>query len=97
MSKKAKAKSKLKRLNIKRARKAARQATYEGYKKAGQNKKSKRFRKNSRINSVRANKHAVAYCGNIGCAKCHPAVNNPRTAPKNSCIYSKQFTSGKRS
>ena len=92
MSKKAKENSKLKRLNQKRARKAARQAQYEAYRKAGQNKKSKRCRKNAKGGTVRSNRHAVAFCGNLGCFKCHPKFNNPLTASKSSCIYSKQFT-----
>jgi hypothetical protein len=95
MSKKSKAKAKLKRLNQKRGRKAARQAQYEAYAKAGQNKKSKRFRKGSKVNSVRTTKHATAFCGNLACAKCFPQFNNPLTAPKHSCLWMKQFTSSK--
>ena len=94
MSKKSKARSKLKRLQQKQDRKAARKALYEAYKKAGQNTKSKRFRVNQK--KVFKNlKHAVSFCGNLGCNKCHPEFSHPKFVKKNSCIYRLNFTSSK--
>ena len=94
MSKKSKAKSKLKRLNQKRARKAGLQAQYESYKKEGRNRKSKRFRKNSKGNTVRGEKHTTLYCGNLGCLRCFD-ISNPWKVSPNSCLFSKRWTSSK--
>ena len=95
MSKKSKAKAKLKRLAVKRARKAARQAQYEAYKKAGQNQKSKRFRKGQSKKKTRNKRHPTDYCGNLACVRCFPEYNNPWLVSEDSCIYFKRFTSKK--
>jgi len=95
MSKKSKAKAKVKRLMAKRARKTAKQAQYEAYKKAGQNNKSKRFVKKSGTRKIRNKNHAISFCGNIGCERCFPEYNNPWKVSEDSSIYSKRFTSNK--
>lgn len=96
MSKASKTKTKLKRLAAKRARKASKQAEYESYKRAGQNKKSKRFRKGQKAKVVRSKIHPID-CGNPGCIRCYPEINNPwsHLVKRSNCLYSKRFTSSK--
>ena len=89
----ARARSKEKRKKAKQARKAAMQAMYQSWAAAGQNKKSKRNRKGGKKTS-RERKHEVAYCGNLGCAKCHD-FSNPWLVGPSSCIYGKRWTSRK--
>lgn len=92
MSKKSRARAKDKRQAMKRARKAAQKAQYEAWAREGKNKKSKRTRlKAGRAIASRSHSHPDGPCGNIGCGKCNPAVNDPRNAPRISCIYGKQF------
>ena len=92
--KKAKEIARLKRLNKKRARKATNQAKYEAFIKAGQNRKSKRAGKSSGKKEVRAVKHAVSNCGNLGCSKCFD-FSNPWKVKPASCIFSKRWSSSK--
>lgn len=92
MSKSAKAAAKLRRSSFKRARKDARQKQYESWTAAGQNKKSKRNRLNSkRANGLTTRKHADSYCGSIGCQKCWPAYNTATYAQPGSCFYGRKF------
>lgn len=74
MSKASRARSKLKRLLEKRKRKAANKALYEARRKAGENSKSKRFRKNAKKKNVAFKGMHILHpnCGNIGCKKCNP-------------------------
>lgn len=74
MSKKSKAKSQLRRKKEKAARKAAQQAKYEGFKKAGINTKSKRNKLSSKREQrlVRSVRHANGRCYNVGCSTCQP-------------------------
>ena len=92
MSKKSKAKAKLKRLNQKRGRRASRQAQYETFRKLGQNKKSKRFRKGMKDKTVKGIRHPFSDCGNLACIKCFD-FSNPWKNRTNSCIFSKRFSS----
>ena len=83
MSKKAKNAAQERRKKEKRSRKAAEQAKYAAWAADGKNQKSKRnVLKNKRAVSVRTVRHAVAFCGNVGCKKCHPELNlKPRPTP----------------
>jgi hypothetical protein len=71
MGKKARAKSKERRLKEKRARKAANRARYEKWRDMGQNSKSKRARAGSKKRQL-ANvvSHPNGACGNVGCMRC---------------------------
>ena len=71
MSKTSKATSKLKRLQAKRARKAANIAKYAALRQAGQNSKSKRFIRN-KVSLVSTVDHKDGFCGNFACKKCFP-------------------------
>jgi hypothetical protein len=71
MSKKSKKKAKLKRRSDKAARKAAQRARYEGYMKAGTNKKSKRSQRKGKSKTGRSGSHPFGECGNPGCIKCY--------------------------
>ena len=73
MSKKSKALNKQKRLDKKRAIKAANKARYAELKRLGQNSKSIRFKKNAKKNKkAKTTDHPLGRCGNIGCKKCSP-------------------------
>ncbi len=76
MSKSGKTRRKLKRLAAKRAKKAAMRARYEAFKATGQNSK-RAVLKRQRKKTVRNQRHLVA-CGNVGCKKCFPELNNVR-------------------
>jgi len=68
MSKKSKKLAKQKNLAKKRAKRAANRAKYDAWRDAGENSKSKRFRKKiKRVNTI---SHPEGKCGNIGCTKC---------------------------
>lgn len=78
MSKRTKTASAIRRKKEKRSRKDAEQAKYAAFAKAGQNKKSKRsLGKNKEGRVVR---HAILFCGNIGCQKCFH--RQPKPEPK---------------
>lgn len=94
MSKKAKAKSRLIRLNKKRGAKASNQRKYEAYIDAGNNTKSKRNRRAGAKKIVKDRNHAIDYCGNLSCSSCFPRLNDIWLVSKASCLYSKRFTSG---
>jgi len=72
MSKKAKNASKLKRLQKKRALKAANIAKYQSWKNAGENSKSARFtRKKIFSHSATKGLHVTfSFCGNPACTQC---------------------------
>jgi hypothetical protein len=77
MSKRAKSDAKKRRRAKKRARKAAQRAQYEAWKQAGQNAKSKRVKLRARRErSVRNVRHRLGPCGNIGCKRCNPILEN---------------------
>lgn len=77
MSKQAKSEAKKRRKAKKRARKAAQKAKYEAWKLAGQNTKSKRVKRRSkRERAARSGRHRLGPCGNVGCKKCNPIVEN---------------------
>lgn len=67
-----------KRLQEKRARKAANKARYAELKRLGINGKSKRFKANmKRRRKAATENHIVVFCGNIGCKRCYPDINTP--------------------
>ena len=71
MSKKSRTSQKEKRKKAKRALKDARQAQYEAWRKAGQNKKSKRaIDQEKRASVVNDFSHPLGPCGNTGCGPC---------------------------
>jgi len=72
MSKNAKAQSKKRRLDEKRARKAAQRARYERYRLDGRNTKSKRAKsQNKRGKRAKTVDHPEGKCGNVACIKCN--------------------------
>jgi hypothetical protein len=76
MSKTSKKLNREKRLQKKRARKAANKARYAELARTGQNKKSKRFLSNNRKRkTVKLIDHKDGPCGNLACKKCFPAMN----------------------
>lgn len=87
----ARARSKEKRKKVKQARKAAMQAQYQAWAAAGQNKKSKRNRRGGQKIS-RARNHEVAYCGNLGCIRCHPEFSDPAFAKVGTVLYGKRWS-----
>lgn len=70
MSKKAKLLAKEKRLQKKRAIKAANKAKYLAWKQAGENTKSYRNRQKSKKNAKSYKGLHPFFCGNLACAKC---------------------------
>lgn len=78
MSKKTKTASAERRKKEKRSRKEAEQAKYAAFAKAGQNKKSKRSQNKGK--EGRVVRHAVLFCGNIGCIRCFS--RQPKPEPK---------------
>lgn len=86
----ARARSKEKRKSNKAGRKAAMKAQYQAWAAAGQNKKSKRSRKGGK-KITRNRNHEVAYCGNLGCSKCHPEFADPTKAKKGTVLFGKQW------
>jgi hypothetical protein len=64
------------------ARKAAKRALYEQWKREGRNTKSKRVKLRAarlRKKTVRLVSHKEGPCGNIGCKLCNPIPQNLRT------------------
>lgn len=82
MSKGAKTKAALKRRAEKRARKDAQRRRYEEYKARGQNKKSSRAQRHTKRETVRSVRHAILFCGNVGCRRCFPRDKQPVAAKK---------------
>jgi len=77
MSKKSKLKNREKRLQQKRARKAANKARYAELRKLGINGKSKRFLSNKKRKLAKIIDHANGHCGNLACSKCFPELISP--------------------
>jgi hypothetical protein len=74
MSKKTKVNNRNKRLQVKRAKKAANQAHYAELKRQGLNSGSRRARMSSKKRRKRGSvDHPNGFCGNIGCRKCFPS------------------------
>lgn len=73
------AKRKNRRLSQKRARKAAAKAKYETWRKEGRNTKSKRVKlraKRLRKKTLTTLRHKDGACGNFGCKRCNPILQN---------------------
>lgn len=81
MSKKSKIHAREERRKLKRSKKAAQQALYEGWRDSGKNTKSKRSILNNQRNKKSTTKHMhlVAFCGNPGCKRCASQI---LTGPK---------------
>jgi len=76
MSKKSKQANREKRLQKKRAMKAANKARFAEMKRVGQNSKSRRSLMQSKKHRlVRIIDHKDGICGNLACIKCYPAFN----------------------
>ena len=76
MSKKSKQINREKRLQKKRALKAANKARYAELKRVGQNTKSRRSLMQSKKRKlVKMINHKDGMCGNLACKKCFPALN----------------------
>lgn len=90
MSKKAKSRSRKKRLEEKRKRKSEKKALYEGYAARGRNSKSKRYTLKAKQGiRFRAERHKHGDCGNVGCIRCQGinfklfmTDNGPKLPPK---------------
>ena len=71
MGKAAKSRARDKRASMKRARKAANQAQYQAWARAGENTKSFRARKRVKKIKYNVNKGVhLHYCGNLACTMC---------------------------
>lgn len=71
MGRAAKSRNREKRAQAKRSRKAANQAQYQAWAKAGENTKSFRARKRIKRTKYNVNQgEHFHYCGNIACNKC---------------------------
>lgn len=71
MSRASRSRRKEKRDKEKRSRKAAQKAKYQAFRDAGNNQKSKRFRKNAKMKSTLSTvSHPHGKCGNPGCTRC---------------------------
>lgn len=80
MSKKSKTRNSEMRKKAKASRRSAMQAQYKAWADSGQNSKSKRATANAKANKRKPTiRHAVAWCGNVGCQKCSAlyAVGGP--------------------
>jgi hypothetical protein len=74
MSKKSKAKRKDARKLQKAQRKAAKAALYKSYSEKGREAATRRHRKKSEGGGK--HQHLMADCGNPGCLRCYPELNN---------------------
>ena len=74
MSKKSKQANREKRLQKKRAMKAANKARFAEMKRVGQNSKSRRSLMQSKKHRLVID-HKDGICGNLACIKCYPAFN----------------------
>lgn len=88
MGKIARSKRKIKKAAAKRARKTANQEKYIAWAKAGENKKSKRFRGNRKKKRLVSRIPHPTPCGNFGCIKCYP---RPRLRPRNTISFEKWY------
>ena len=76
MSRTSKKLNREKRLQQKRARKAANKARYAELARTGQNQKSKRYlSSNKKRKLVKIIDHKDGFCGNIACKRCFPSMN----------------------
>lgn len=75
MSKKSKSVRKEKRKQEKASRKAAKAALYRSYSEQGRKKRAAKHGGKSTEGGHKG-QHLVADCGNPGCIRCHPALNN---------------------
>ncbi len=82
MSKAAKTRAADQRKKLKRSKKLAQQALYEGFKSRGANQK-KKGGSGGNIRSLRTTKHSIGFCGNFGCEKCFPDLAAPRMNDSN--------------
>lgn len=78
MSKAAKKRKQAVRRQQKAARKAAKAAMYKSFSEQGINNKTRRHKAKSTEPSGKKGQHAMTNCGNTGCIKCHPELNNVR-------------------
>lgn len=85
----ARARAKQRRKRTRKARKEAMQAQYQAWAASGMNRKTKRHV--GKGTQFRAVKHAVSYCGNLGCSRCHPEFSDPKRAPVDSMFYGRQW------
>ena len=90
----ARQRAKERRKRDKRARKEARQIEWQGLAARGQNKKKKKHNRGKK-RSVRNERHATAYCGNLGCCKCNPKFSDAFQAKPGTALYRKRWTSAK--
>lgn len=77
--KKSRTKSKLRRDNEKKARKAQRKAQYQAYARSGENSKGSRTARKTKARAhLRFNlvSHPNGPCGNVGCRKCFGLVGS---------------------
>lgn len=98
MSKKTKKAAQMRRAGLKRSRKEAMQKQYQTWAAAGQNKKSKRNRLNTkRKGGLTTKRHGDGVCNNQhGCSRCgFPELNDPFQASPGSCLYGKRWSSKK--
>ena len=76
MGQASKSRARERRANIKRARKAANQAQYQAWARAGENTKSYRARKRTKKTKYNVNKGVHQhYCGNLACTQCFEHVD----------------------
>jgi hypothetical protein len=76
MSKASRSRNREKRTQQKRARRAANQAQYQAWARAGENTKSFRARKRSKKTKYNMNKGVhTHYCGNLSCTQCFEHVD----------------------
>ena len=87
----ARKRAKEKRKDAKRARKEQQQKEWQTAAAKGTNRKKRRNSRGKR-KFVRNNKHAVAYCGNLGCIKCCPATADPKYAKPGTALYGRQWS-----
>jgi len=76
MSKASKSRNREKRAQAKRSRKAANQAQYQAWSRAGENTKSFRSRKRVKKSKYNMMKGVhFHYCGNLACTQCFEHIN----------------------
>lgn len=91
----ARKRAKDRRAGVKRSRKEARQTEWQAAAARGQNRKKNKHQSKSR--SGRNQKHAISFCGNLGCKKCFLRYADPAQANPSSCIYARRWSSRKAS
>lgn len=76
MSKKSKARHALKRKMAKKAAKQKKRDLYKSYSESGKSSRLKKVGGKQTEPSGKKGQHAMADCGNVGCIKCYPHLNN---------------------